>query len=43
MFFLCPPSGHSSEVSSVSFSPDGLRVVSGSQDKSVKIWDANSG
>ena len=31
--------GHSEPVSSVSFSPDGKRIVSGSGDNTVKIWD----
>ena len=31
--------GHSDIVSSVSFSPDGKRIVSGSYDKTVKVWD----
>ena len=28
---------------SVSFSPDGKRIVSGSRDESIIIWDAESG
>jgi WD40 repeat protein len=35
--------GHSSSVLSVAFSPDSTRVVSGSHDKLVKIWDAATG
>jgi WD40 repeat protein/serine/threonine protein kinase len=35
--------GHSDGVTSVSFSPDGKRIVSGSADATVKIWDAETG
>ncbi|KAF2266974.1 hypothetical protein CC78DRAFT_552099 [Lojkania enalia] len=35
--------GHSHSVRSVAFSPDSTRLVSGSYDKTVKIWDASSG
>ena len=34
--------GHSDTVSSVSFSPDGKRIVSGSGDKTLKVWDISS-
>ena len=30
-------------VLSVSFSPDGRRIVSGSYDRTIRIWDAESG
>jgi WD40 repeat protein len=30
-------------VTSVAFSSDGTRIVSGSQDKSVRVWDASTG
>ena len=35
--------GHSDAVSSVALSPDGRRIASGSQDKTVKIWNAETG
>ena len=35
--------GHSNVVLSVAFSPNGDRVVSGSVDKLVKIWDTMTG
>jgi WD40 repeat protein len=35
--------GHSNRVWSVAFSHDGKQVVSGSGDKTIKIWDASSG
>ena len=35
--------GHSSSVMSVAFSPDGQTIVSGSEDKTVKVWEAATG
>jgi WD40 repeat protein len=40
---VCTLTGHSGGVICVSFSPDGTRVVSGSHDQLVKIWDAVTG
>ena len=36
-------SGHAGEVTSVAFSADGSKVVSGSEDNTVKIWSADNG
>ena len=33
-------SAHSTIVLSVAFSPDGSTIVSGSADKTIKVWDA---
>ncbi|KIK32627.1 hypothetical protein CY34DRAFT_66569, partial [Suillus luteus UH-Slu-Lm8-n1] len=30
-------------VNSVSFSPDGTRIVTGSRDSTVRLWDAATG
>lgn len=35
--------GHMSSLNSVSFAPDGLHLASGSEDRTVKVWDVVSG
>ena len=35
--------GHSREVLSVAYTTDGTKIVSGSADNTIKIWDANTG
>ena len=34
--------GHSDWVHSVAFSPDGTKIVSGSDDKTIKVWDSGA-
>ena len=43
--FICLKTlwGHSNMVNSVAYSPDGTKIISSSYDKTIKIWDANTG
>ena len=36
-------SGHAGQVTSVAFSADGSKVVSGSGDNTIKIWSTDNG
>ena len=38
-----PLQGHMNCVMSVSFSPDGRHIVSGSSDRTIILWDAQTG
>jgi WD40 repeat protein len=40
---LATMKGHEYGVTSVAFSPDGQRLVSGSRDQTVRVWDAQTG
>jgi len=33
---------HRGEIMSVAFSPDGTKIVSGSFDKTIKVWDSGA-
>jgi WD40 repeat protein len=34
--------GHTNDVNSVAFSPEGQHIVSGSRDKLVKVWSVSA-
>jgi len=38
-----PQLGHSGGVVAIAFSPDGRQILSGSWDRTVKLWDAATG
>ena len=33
---------HSEDINSVAFSPDGTKIVSGSRDKTIKVWESGA-
>jgi len=41
--FIRSPEGHTDRVRAVAVSPDGRFIVSGSDDRTVKVWEAESG
>ena len=40
---MCMHLGHTRWVTTVAISPDGKYIVSGSGDKSIKVWELSSG
>ena len=40
---LCTLKGHNNWVTAVAFSPDSKRLVSGSLDKTAKVWELETG
>jgi WD40 repeat protein/tRNA A-37 threonylcarbamoyl transferase component Bud32 len=41
--YLLDCQGHTDRVTSVAFSPDNKRIASGSDDRTVRVWDAQNG
>jgi WD40 repeat protein len=39
---LPPLQGHDGHIYSVAFSPDGSKIISGSYDKTIRVWDAST-
>ena len=35
--------GHSGQIESTAYSPDGRRILTGSKDNTAKVWDAKTG
>src|SRR5580692_5931455 len=35
--------GHHNTVNCVAFSPDGSKIISGSYDETIRVWDASTG
>lgn len=35
--------GHTDSISTIAFSPDGKYILSGSMDKTLKLWDVSTG
>jgi WD40 repeat protein len=40
---VTPPPWHVDDISSVAITSDGNHIVSGSRDKSIRVWDADTG
>ena len=40
---ISPLKGHSQKITSIAFSPDAKKIVSGSDDKTIRVWDAETG